>query len=181
MKLSLPPGGMSPALPRRLGPPVGAGIDPGFEISIDRREQAPWSFAGLEHSGHALAVRRTWATLKTGDYSIVGLEDRVVVERKSLSDLYRSVGADRERFRREHERMALLDFAAVVVEAPWSRILEGYEHSRMAGESVRGTAIAWARRYGVHWVACEGRRAAEEMTFWILWHAANGGKEECDG
>ncbi len=47
-------------------------IENGFTIVIDSREQRPYQFPG--------AVVKT---LPTGDYSIVGLTDRVAIERKS--------------------------------------------------------------------------------------------------
>ena len=79
-------------------------MDP-FTIAIDTREQRPYEFPGAERM-----------TLPTGDYSIVGLEDQVAIERKSKTDAYSSLGQARARFRRELERLAKFDYAAIVVE-----------------------------------------------------------------
>ena len=40
--------------------------------------------------------------LKAGDYTIAGLEDVVVVERKSIKDLFGTLGQHRDRFEAEH-------------------------------------------------------------------------------
>ena len=49
-------------------------------VVVDTREQEPYSF----DSDKVSAVRKA---LPAGDYSLVGLEERVAVERKSLTDL----------------------------------------------------------------------------------------------
>ena len=79
-------------------------------IIIDTREQTPLDFGA--------DVQVTRGTLHTGDYSAPGLEDRVVVERKSLADLTACVSHERERFWRELERLAVM-MSAIVVEAPF--------------------------------------------------------------
>lgn len=56
------------------------------------------------------------ATLREGDYSARGLEGRVAIERKSVSDLVGSLTHGRERFVRELERLATYDFKAIVIE-----------------------------------------------------------------
>ena len=67
-------------------------------IVVDTREQKPYRF-----------TRCQVKTLPTGDYSLVGLEDCIAIERKSAADLAGSLGAGRTRFRRELERLAQLD------------------------------------------------------------------------
>jgi ERCC4-type nuclease len=109
------------------------------------------------------------ALLPAGDYSIEGCERLVAVERKSLEDLYASLSQHRERFEAEHERLSDYDYAAVVVEATWRDVLlYPPERSRLLPKSVRGTILAWSRRYGVHWHLVEDRRLAERTTFDIL-------------
>ena len=110
----------------------------GFTIAIDTREQRPYAFPGAE-------VR----TLPSGDYSIVGLEDRVAIERKSKSDAYNSLGQGRARFRRELERLALLDYAAVVVEDTVPGFLHRPAYSKMNPRAALCSLIAWSVRYRV--------------------------------
>jgi ERCC4-type nuclease len=110
----------------------------GFVVAIDTREQEPYAFAG--------AVTKT---LPTGDYSIVGLEDRVTVERKSKADAYGSLGQGRARFRREFERLARYDYAAVVVEDTLQGFLQRPRHSKMDPRAAINTLISWSVRYRV--------------------------------
>lgn len=79
-------------------------------VLIDTREQRPWEF-----DCEMFATERT--SLRTGDYSIAGLEDRFCIERKSLGDFVGTVIQDWLRFRKELYRLAGFDHAAIVVEA----------------------------------------------------------------
>jgi ERCC4-type nuclease len=85
--------------------------------------------------------------LPTGDYSILGMEDRVALERKTLADLYACVGGERKRFERELERLADFEYAAVIIEASLSNLLQGYEYSRVHPHSVIGSILAWSVKY----------------------------------
>ncbi len=105
----------------------------GFTIVIDSREQRPYQFPG--------AVVQA---LPTGDYSIVGLTDRVTIERKSKSDAYSSLGHGRARFRRELERLALFDYAAIVVEDSVPGFLQRPPHSKMNPKSAMCSLLAWS-------------------------------------
>lgn len=67
----------------------------GCVIAVDTREQLPW------FDGQPWAARRT---LAVGDYSIVGCEGKVAVERKSLEDLYSTISASLQE--REEQRKA---------------------------------------------------------------------------
>lgn len=63
-----------------------------MNIIIDTREQKPLSF-----NGHKTTRRK----LDEGDYNIKELEEKIVIERKSLPDLYQSITSDHERFKKE--------------------------------------------------------------------------------
>jgi ERCC4-type nuclease len=142
-------------------------------VVVDGREKSPYTFSGLQTDAKdgrlPLIVPTEWAYLKTGDYSIHGEESLVAVERKSLADLYSTLGQNRDRFEAEHERMAKMQFAAVVIEASWEEIVEHPpERSRLTPKSVYRTGIAFMERYGVPWLTMGGRRLAEITTFRIL-------------
>jgi hypothetical protein len=98
-----------------------------YTVIIDSREQAPHSFQGFLADAHQknkpLLVSVEVAGLKSGDYSLKGFEDRIAVERKSLQDAYSTFCQGRDRFERELARLNEMEYAAVVVEASWSRIL----------------------------------------------------------
>jgi ERCC4-type nuclease len=86
-------------------------------IVIDTREKAPFSFSD--------AVRTEVKTLAVGDYSIAGLENQIVCERKSLSDLLSSLTHGRERFQRELKQLRAFRFACIIIEADWETLLKG--------------------------------------------------------
>ena len=110
----------------------------GFTIVVDNREQRPYQFPGV-----------VVQALPTGDYSIVGLIDRVTIERKTKTDAYSSLGKNRARFRREVERLAEFDYAAVVIEDSVPGFLRRPPHSKMNPKSAICSLLAWSVRYGI--------------------------------
>ena len=93
----------------------------------------------------------------------------IAIERKSKADCFNSCGQGRERFQREHERLAELDFAAVVIEADWTEIRKHPpEHTQLKPKVVFRTALSWSVRYGVQWWAMPGREIAELTAFRML-------------
>jgi ERCC4-type nuclease len=116
-------------------------------------------------------VRTISHGLQTGDYSILGAESRISIERKSVSDFYGSIGSDRERFEREMVRLAAMEFAAVVIEGDWRELLiDRPDTIQMSAKSASHTILSWSIRYGVHFFPCMGRRHAELVTFGLLRH-----------
>lgn len=104
---------------------------------IDNREQRPLNLAPLK-------VQR--GTLQTGDYSLLGLEHVICVERKSLDDLTQCVGRDRERFEREIERILAFPCRALIVEAEWSDIEKHNYRSKVHPSAVMGSIMSWIAR-----------------------------------
>ncbi|MEN6507138.1 MAG: ERCC4 domain-containing protein [Planctomycetaceae bacterium] len=145
-----------------------------FTIIVDTREQLPYTFDDMQEAGREIIVPVIRLGLESGDYSLEGFQDKIAIERKSLQDLYGTLGAGRERFEREFERLAKMDFAAVVIEASATDILHPDEadpcwHSRLDPRSVEGTIAAWSVRYPVvHWWPMGTRRQAEERVFGVL-------------
>lgn len=147
-----------------------------FTILVDDREGLPYDFAGFHagaKEGHTLLevpVRRK--RLETGDYSIEGLEGQVIVERKSLHDLYSTLGQGRDRFKAEHERMAQVPKARVVIEATYEDVLfRPPSLSRLNPKSVHRTMLAWSIRFGVPWFFAGSRDLAHLYTFRFLQYA----------
>lgn len=144
-----------------------------FTVIQDSREQMPWDFTGFKcdapHQNKNLIVPVEIAGLKTGDYSLKGFEDRICIERKSLGDLYSTLGQDRDRFEREFERMAQMQYAALIIEADWPTICSSPpERSKLHPKSVFRTLIAWSQRYGVHVHPTPSVGFAERLCFRIL-------------
>ena len=78
-----------------------------LKITIDTREQRPWSFP--EHSTVA-----TRGTIKVGDYSLTGDEDLFSVERKSLDDFVGSISTTWDQFRVRFVKMKEANWPAMV-------------------------------------------------------------------
>lgn len=109
-------------------------------ILIDTREQRPWTFSP--------AVDVEPCTLPSGDYSITGCTDAIVIERKSLPDLVASITRERERFVDEVRRMQSYPLRCIIVEASIEAVHAGAYRSRTAPQSVIGTMLAFHVDYG---------------------------------
>jgi len=155
-----------------------------FRVVADTREQAPWFMLDADRYP---AVET--GTLRTGDYSVRGMEGQLCIERKSLADLYSTATWGRERFERELARMAGMRWACIVVEADWPGLWrkEGIR-SNATPQSIVGSLLAWQVRYGVH-VQCPGPRKIAEAWAWralqtvartLHKEAAGGGPDPAD-
>lgn len=92
-----------------------------FTVVSDTREKNGWTF---RKSPNCLGT--VVGTLKTGDYTLVGLEDAFVVERKgSISEFVGNLGRkDLPRFERELDRMRAFRRAFVVLEFTMADLLK---------------------------------------------------------
>lgn len=137
---------------------------------VDTREQTPLDLSPLR-------VER--GTLSTGDYSIVGLEDEVSIERKSLGDLLACVGRERERFERELDRLRAYRVRCLVVESSWQEIEQGDWRSKLKPSQVSSSLLRWletgipialvgdharAGRFVSRLLFLAGRRAHEKLS-----------------
>jgi len=133
-------------------------------IAIDTREQRPYTFQNTK-----LPPEVVIKGLKTGDYSLTGLEDKVCVERKSLADLFSSVGTGRERFEREMIRMSEMQYTALIIESSLAGIFtHPPARSKMNPRSVFRTLISWSIKYGVHVWPAWSRESGEKITYLLL-------------
>ena len=107
-------------------------------IIIDTREQHPLTFPNLP---------TTVGTLDAGDYSIVGLTHLVAVERKSLDDLLACIGRDRDRFKRELQRLRAYRFRLLVIESDAATLEAGRWRSSLQPAHVLGSLAAWCAQY----------------------------------
>ena len=130
---------------------------PKLVVAIDTREQKPYRFARSEVK-----------TLASGDYSIVGLEDRIAVERKTKPDAYSSLGQGRARFGRELQRLSRFDYAAVVIETSLPDFLRAPAFSRMNPTAAARSMIAWSVKYRVCVFFAGDRRHGNALTRQLL-------------
>ncbi len=128
-----------------------------FTVVIDTREQAPYSFA-------CASIRQK---LDAGDYAVLGAEDRIAVERKSLSDFVKTIIHSAGRFRRELAKLSTYDFACVVVEADLDSVLRGLRQAELRlvmPTAVLGAALHIAIHHNVPVYWCGSRQAACAFT-----------------
>ena len=126
-------------------------------ILIDSREQQPYDYTG------AVVM-----ALRTGDYSLFGYQDRVAIERKTLSDADSSLGAGRKRFERELERLSGMDYAAIVVEATLEEFLRAPAFSKMNPKAAVNSLLAWSVKYRVCVFFAGNRRFGRSLTYRLL-------------
>ena len=127
-------------------------------IVIDTREQRPLDFG-------AEPVQR--GTLASGDYSVLGMESMIAVERKSLPDLVMSVSRERDRFWREITRLAQMPAAAVVVESSFSSALAGRYRAKVYPTALIASCMAIQYDFGipVMWMWTRELAAAWTLAF----------------
>ena len=155
-----------------------------FTIIIDDREKEPYPFDNIpplrgdtdNAKPTILAIRTIDQRIPTGDYTIVGMEDRITIERKSLADLFGSLGGGRQRFKDEFERMqdGSYEFAELMIEASLREVMRPQLHdpnwsSKMSPKAVYSTWLSWRLKFPkVVWTFAGSRRNAELTTFWGL-------------
>ena len=133
-----------------------------MRIVIDGREQAPYQFTRYPD------VTVETATLFTTDYSLCGLEDRIGLERKTLSDLTGTLTAGRERFARECERGRGLDYFGLIIETSMEEVRNHNYRSKMTPQSLLQTLATYSIRYGLHVHWCGSRAGGEYMVYSLL-------------
>jgi ERCC4-type nuclease len=97
------------------------GISKPLHVLVDSREKNPWTFPRN--------TRITKKKLETGDYSLYGWEEQVVIERKGWPDYYNCcIGQSNTqmRFMEQMERLASMPFACIMVEGMLSRCYQGF-------------------------------------------------------
>ncbi len=129
-----------------------------FTILIDKREKLPYSFQGYP-------VETKQAHLKTGDYSMEGYENKITVERKSKEDLYGSLGKNRDRFKKEFERLSKFEYAALVIESSLSGLLIPPPRSQLKPRAVIQSLISWSIRYRVYIFFSDNRPYSECLIY----------------
>ncbi len=128
-----------------------------IKIKIDSREQKPYQFENSEVG-----------TLSIGDYSVVGLEDCISIERKELNDLIGCLTTGRERFKKELYRGKALDYFALVIEGSLSDLSNGSYRSEMKPKAVIQSLVAFSIRYNLPIWFAETREFGQRLTESLL-------------
>jgi ERCC4-type nuclease len=146
-------------------------------IVVDTREQNPFSFARF--NGWFSGVEKK--ALELGDYTVAGLEDSCVVERKDLGDLVRSFTVERPVFVERLRRMSAFPDRLLVVTAALSQVKSRYEHSPANPNQITQSLIAVLAGLRVPFLCVETHELGEEIVASYLyqvhlyhWLEANG-------
>lgn len=116
-----------------------------FTIIQDTREKKPWKF---EATGSVDNVKVS--KLGTGDYSVEGMEDLFMVERKaSVDELFMNLGVQWDRFKREMERAKPFKYKYLVIEATMREVYRGSRYSKMSGRFIMSRLVHLQLKYGV--------------------------------
>jgi len=152
---------------------------------IDTREQNPLSFRRFK--GWFKSIKH--CALPLGDYSVAGMEDSCVVERKDLADLIQSFTTNRAVFINRLRRMAELPHSLLVVTAPLSEIKSEYPYRAANPNRITQSLIAVVAGLRLPFICTETHELGEEIvasylyqTFLYDWLDRNGhGRYLADG
>jgi ERCC4-type nuclease len=128
-------------------------------VLVDTREQNPFDFSRFE--GWFAGIEKK--PLKLGDYSVVGLEDVCVVERKDLPDLIHSLTAERAVFVNRMRRMARCPHRLLVITAELSQVKSPYPHGDVNPNRVTQSLIAVLAGLQVPFLCTETHELGEEL------------------
>jgi ERCC4-type nuclease len=128
-------------------------------ILVDTREQNPFDFSRFE--GWFGGVERR--ALKLGDYSIAGLEDHCVVERKDLADLVHSLTTERSVFVNRLRLMSRCPHRLLVITAALSDVKSPAGCIGASPNRITQSLIAILAGMGIPFLCSETHELGEEI------------------
>jgi ERCC4-type nuclease len=133
--------------PKRKDKFIPTKILDGFILKVDTREQYPL-FGDLRKLPKGLVIVRD--ELITGDYSVVGYEDEVCIERKMQGDFETFIGAGSKLTVEKLERMSKMFWSGLVIEEYEEDLYELPISKYITREMVRNRLASIRVHYGVH-------------------------------
>lgn len=142
-------------------------------VLVDTREQDPLPL----HANHPNWIggeRRV--ALKTGDYTVEGMEGLLALERKSLADVVACTVTSRRRFLAERRRLARFRWKAILVCASFEDIKSGFDDfdipSDVHPNAVCGTLDAIEAKFGIPviYTSTVQSLATERAASWLSKH-----------
>ena len=128
-------------------------------IVVDTREQNPLDFSRFE--GWFVGIERR--ALRLGDYSVAGLEDDCVVERKDLADLVHSLTTNRSVFVNRLRLMSRYPHKLLVITAALSEVKSPCAVAGGNPNRITQSLIAVLAGLGVPFLCSETHELGEEM------------------
>jgi ERCC4-type nuclease len=152
---------------------------------IDTREQNPLSFRRFRGWFADIEER----ALPLGDYSVGGMEDSCVVERKDLADLICSFTSNRSVFIKRLRRMSDRAHSLLVITASLTEIKSEYPYRAANPNRITQSLIAVLAGLRLPFICTESHELGEEIvasylyqTFLYDWLERNGhGRHLADG
>jgi ERCC4-type nuclease len=127
---------------------------------IDTREQNPFSFSRFSRWFQRIEHR----ALPLGDYSIAGMEDSCIVERKNLSDLIHSFTTGRDVFIARLRRMSQVPHRLLVITAAISQVKSRYPYSSIDPNQITQSLIAVLVGLQVPFLCADTHELGAELT-----------------
>ncbi len=154
-------------------------------LLVDTREQDPLDFARFRGWFEGIEKR----PLQLGDYSLAGLEEFCVVERKSLGDLVQSLSTNRAVFVERLRAMSEVPHRLLLITASLSQVKSPYAHSGVDPNRIVQSLIACLAGLRVPFLCADTHELGEEVVASYLcqvhlycWLEANGyGERLVDG
>ena len=145
-----------------------------FVIIEDTREKNGWDFDGFEEC--KATIQRG---LKTGDYTLEGLEDVLCIERKaSTGELAMNLGKKQKQFDAEIERMSEFRWAYILCEFSIDNLMQfpkgstipprRWKYLRMNGKFMWRKICEYKEQYGIETLFCDTKENAEESAMQIF-------------
>jgi len=128
-------------------------------ILVDTREQNPFDFSRFE--GWFAGIEKR--VLELGDYSVAGLEDHCVVERKDLADLVHSLTTERSVFVNRLRRMSRYPHRLLVITAAVSEVKSPQTCIGASPNRVTQSLIAALAGLQVPFLCSETHELGEEL------------------
>jgi ERCC4-type nuclease len=115
----------------------------------DTREQKGkgWNFRASANCEGMESIK-----LDVGDYTVKGMEEVLAIERKTIGDLWNTLGAAKNynRFKREWERGKDYKYKFLIIEGSLADIDKGYRWSKVPVANIHAKLISLQINYNVH-------------------------------
>lgn len=135
-----------------------------MEIIADTREQKV-----LKFNGHNIIHKK----LDEGDYNIEPLIPYIVIDRKSVGDLFGTLTNGHERFKREIYRTQLASKQMYVLiecraEEFFGSKVKELNYRKFNARKFAGMMNTMQEKYRLHWIWCDGREDMEKKILIIF-------------
>jgi ERCC4-type nuclease len=134
-------------------------------ILVDTREQNPFNFSRFE--GWFAGIEKR--ALQLGDYSVAGLEDDCVIERKDLSDLVHSLTTERSVFVNRLRLTSSYAHRLLVITAALSEVKSPYTCAGASPNSITQSLVAALAGLRVPFLCTEAHELGEELVASFLY------------